>query len=126
MQPKEIRLSTTKDILTVVWPASEATLRAEYLRVESPSAEVKGHGVGQGKLVSGKATVTITSLTPVGAYAVKIGFSDGHATGLYTWTYLKELADEEGTRWSAYERDMATAGLSRDKAGPVVLRTKLV
>ena len=126
MQPREIRLSTSKDMLTVVWTSREAQLRAEYLRVESPSAEVKGHGVGQGRLVSGKAAVTITSLTPVGAYAVKIGFSDGHATGLYTWTYLEELADEEAMRWGAYERDMATAGLSREKAGPVVLRSKLV
>lgn len=126
MQPKELRLSTTKDVLTVTWPNSEAVLRAEYLRVESPSAEVKGHGVGQGKLVSGKATVTITSLTPVGAYAVKIGFSDGHATGLYTWTYLQELANEEKTRWGAYETDLAAAGLSRDKVAPMVLRQKPV
>ena len=125
-QPREIRLNTLKDVLTVVWPDTEVKLRAEYLRVESPSAEVKGHGVGQGKLVSGKAAVTISSLTPVGAYAVKIGFSDGHGTGLYTWTYLRELANEETERWSAYESDLAKAGLSRDKAAPAVLRHKAI
>ncbi len=126
MQPHEIRLNARKDLLTVAWPDGEAHLRAEYLRVESPSAEVKGHGPGQARLVSGKAGVTIRSLTPVGAYAVKIGFSDGHETGLYTWTYLRELADEEAVRWGTYEKEMAAAGLSRETAGPVVLRAKVV
>jgi DUF971 family protein len=125
MQPNELRLNTAKDLLTVVWPDTTAELRAEYLRVESPSAEVKGHGLGQGRLVSGKAAVLITSLTPVGAYAVKIGFNDGHATGLYTWTYLRELFDEEPVRWAAYVQDLGKAGLNRDKAGPVVLRANL-
>lgn len=125
MQPVELKLNTAKDLLTVVWTDVTAELRAEYLRVESPSAEVKGHGVGQGRLVSGKAAVQITSLTPVGAYAVKIGFSDGHATGLYTWTYLRELKDEEAVRWATYESDLNKAGLNREKAGPVVLRANL-
>lgn len=125
MQPREIRLNTSKDLLTVVWPDTTAELRAEYLRVESPSAEVKGHGIGQGRLVSGKVAVTISSLTPVGAYAVKIGFSDGHATGLYTWTYLRELAQQETQRWGLYVADLAKADLSRDKVGKVVLRADL-
>ena len=125
MQPLEIRLTPEKDILKVVWTDKTAELRAEYLRVESPSAEVKGHGIGQGRLVSGKKAVNIKNLTPAGAYAVKIGFSDGHDTGLYTWSYLRELSDEEAIRWAAYERDLAKAGLNREQAGPVVLRANL-
>lgn len=108
----------------MVWDSNEARLRAEYLRVESPSAEVKGHGPGQARLVSGKAAVTIRAVTPVGAYAVKIVFSDGHDTGLYTWDYLRELAQEEPSRWAAYETDMGRAGLSREVVSPMVLRRK--
>lgn len=125
MQPTEIRLNPTKDALAVVWENTAAILRAEYLRVESPSAEVKGHGLDQARLVSGKLNVTIAGLEPVGAYALKITFSDGHATGLYTWDYLHELANEEQLRWNAYLADLAAAGLSRETAGPMVLRKKL-
>jgi DUF971 family protein len=125
MQPTEIRLSKAKDILYVTWNDRSAELRAEYLRVESPSAEVKGHGIGQGRLISGKRGVTITGLEPVGAYAVKVVFSDGHNTGLFTWNYLRELAEEEASRWQAYENDLSKAGLTRDVAGRVVLRANL-
>lgn len=125
MPPREVRLSPDKATLTVVWEDADAKLRAEYLRVESPSAEVKGHGVGQARLVSGKQAVTIKALEAVGAYALKITFSDGHDTGLYTWDYLKELAAQEETRWAAYLADMNKAGLSREKAGPPVLRANL-
>ena len=123
--PSEIRLNTPKTELTVTWPDKSAALRAEYLRVESPSAEVKGHGLGQARLVSGKSQVTITGVEPVGAYALKIIFSDGHNTGLYTWPYLRELAEQETIRWSAYVTDLEKAGLTRDKAGKVVLRANL-
>lgn len=125
MQPSEIRLSADKRVLQVVWGETSAALPAEYLRVESPSAEVKGHGIGQAKLVSGKREVTIGGIEPVGSYAVKLLFSDGHSTGLYTWDYLKELADEHSQRWAAYERELAAAGLSRDVSGAVVLRKGL-
>lgn len=125
MQPDEIRLNPAKDALSLVWSDTRAALPAEYLRVESPSAEVKGHGVGQGRLISGKRAVTITGLEPVGAYAVKIVFSDGHSTGLFTWAYLRELADQHATRWAAYLADMDKAGLSRDVAGRLVLRADL-
>lgn len=123
--PSEIRLSKDKALLTVVWGDFSAALPAEYLRVESPSAEVKGHGEGQARLVSGKRGVTIAGLEPVGSYAVKVVFSDGHATGLYTWDYLRELAQEKNQRWDAYERQLAAAGLSRDVSGAVVLRKDL-
>lgn len=125
MQPSEIRLSADKRVLQVVWGETSAALPAEYLRVESPSAEVKGHGIGQAKLVSGKREVAIGGIEPVGSYAVKLLFSDGHSTGLYTWDYLKELADEHSQRWAAYERELAAAGLSRDVSGAVVLRKGL-
>lgn len=124
-QPREVRLSPDKAILSVIWDDMTAALRAEYLRVESPSAEVKGHGVGQARLVSGKQAVTISGLEPVGAYALRITFSDGHNTGLYTWDYLRALVDEEEVRWTRYTTDLGLAGLTRDKAGAVVLRANL-
>lgn len=125
MPPIEIRLRPAKDALEIAWADLRAELAAEYLRVESPSAEVKGHGLGQGKLVSGKKSVTIAGLEPVGAYAVKIIFSDGHGTGLFTWAYLRELAEQKETRWAAYLADLEKAGLNRDVAGRLVLRADL-
>lgn len=125
MPPIEIRLRPAKDALEIAWPDLRAELAAEYLRVESPSAEVKGHGLGHGKLVSGKKSVTIAGLEPVGAYAVKIIFSDGHGTGLFTWAYLRELAEQKETRWAAYLADLEKAGLNRDVAGRLVLRADL-
>ncbi|NBV54898.1 MAG: DUF971 domain-containing protein [Proteobacteria bacterium] len=125
VEPLELRVRADKRVLVVVWEGQRAELAAEYLRVESPSAEVKGHGVGQAKLVSGKREVLIQTLEPVGSYAVKIGFSDGHATGLYTWAYLRELADEQAARWACYLADLAAAGLSRDVVKPPVLRSAL-
>ena len=89
-------------------------LEAEYLRVESPSAEVKGHGPGQEQLVWGKRNVHIARLEPVGTYAVKIVFNDGHSTGLYAWSYLLKLGRERDAIWTAYLGKLAAAGLGRD------------
>ena len=80
-----------------------ARLSAEFLRVHSPSAEVKGHAGRGGQLVKGKQNVTITGLEPVGSYAVKIIFDDGHDTGLYSWPYLRDLADNADRYWAAYQ-----------------------
>jgi len=91
-------------------------LPAEYLRVESPSAEVQGHGPGQKLLVAGKRDVAIDAVEPVGRYAVALRFSDGHSTGLYTWAYLHQLGREQVVRWAAYETALAAAGLGRDRA----------
>ena len=88
-------------------------LEAEYLRVESPSAEVKGHGPGQEQLVTGKRNVAMTRLEPVGSYAVRIIFSDGHSTGLFTWNYLAKLGRDRQTIWSAYLDKLVKAGLTR-------------
>ena len=89
------------------------TLSAEMLRVMSPSAEVQGHSPDQRVTVAGKRNVKISSLEPVGNYAVKIVFDDGHSTGLYAWTYLDSLGKEKTARWAAYEAELSKKGLSR-------------
>jgi DUF971 family protein len=102
-QPTELRLDASKSTLTIVFDSGEHyALTAEYLRVESPSAEVQGHSPDQKKTVVGKETVKIQALEPVGNYAVRIMFDDGHDTGLYSWDYLHELGREHRTKWAAY------------------------
>ena len=91
----------------------EAALSAEFLRVHSPSAEVRGHGPGQETLQSGKAQVEIVDIKPVGHYAVQLVFSDQHDSGLFTWAYLRELAANERRLWSDYLEAIEQAGLSR-------------
>jgi len=87
---------------------------AEYLRVESPSAEVQGHGPGQKKIVAGRRHVGIMAIEPVGNYAVKITFDDLHDTGIYSWQYLYEIGADYETIWQAYLDAPASRGLSRD------------
>jgi DUF971 family protein len=86
----------------------------ELLRVYSPSAEVQGHGPGQEVLQTGKRGVGLLSLEPVGNYAVKPRFTDGHDSGLFTWRYLRQLGDDEASLWQRYEERLAAAGASRD------------
>jgi DUF971 family protein len=81
---------------------SSFKLSCEYLRVHSPSAEVRGHAPGQGTLPVGKANVEITAVEPIGNYAVKLDFNDGHNSGLYSWDYLYELGQNEATLWAEY------------------------
>ncbi|HEY0104471.1 MAG TPA: DUF971 domain-containing protein [Rhizomicrobium sp.] len=101
--PVEIRLNPAKDQLTVAFDSGEHfVLPAEYLRVESPSAEVQGHGQGQKQIVTGKQAVAIAALEPVGNYAVRIVFDDGHDTGLFSWDYLHELGREQRVKWATY------------------------
>jgi DUF971 family protein len=88
-------------------------LSAEYLRVESPSAEVKGHGPGQEQLVWGKRHVSISKAEPIGSYAIRLIFSDGHSTGLFTWNYLAKLGREQDEIWKAYEAKLVAEGKSR-------------
>lgn len=90
-----------------------ARLSAEYLRVHSPSAEVKGHAAGEGILVTGKEGVNISRIEPVGLYAVRIVFDDGHDTGLYTWPILFELCSERERKWQRYLDRLAAAGKVR-------------
>ena len=90
-----------------------ARLTAEYLRVHSPSAEVKGHSAGEGVLVTGKENVAIAKIEPVGQYAVRLVFDDGHNTGLYTWPVLYELCAERERKWARYLERLAQAGKAR-------------
>ena len=102
-RPVEIKLRRTARLLEVTYEdGSRFELPFEYLRVHSPSAEVKGHGPGQETLVLGKEAVGIRAVEPVGQYAVKLVFDDGHDTGLYTWKYLHELGRDREEKWARY------------------------
>ena len=115
--PVELRLKKAEKLLEVSFDdGSMFRLPAEYLRVESPSAEVQGHGPGQKTLVPGRAHVGIIGLEPVGNYAVRIIFDDLHDTGLYSWSYLHQLGVEHDKRWRAYVDGLAANGLSREPA----------
>jgi DUF971 family protein len=112
--PTELRLDKDKRILTVSFDDGKSfTIPAELLRVLSRSAEVQGHSPEQRVTVAGKRNVGIARLEPVGNYAVRIVFTDGHDTGLYVWEYLRELGEEKEARWQEYLKDLAAKRLSR-------------
>ena len=117
--PTELRLRTGGRILAVSFEDTAFDLAAEYLRISSPSAEVQGHGPAERKTVGGKRDVMIRSVDPVGHYAVKLSFDDGHDSGLYTWDYLHELGMQAATRWAGYLAKLEEKGLSRDRPGQV-------
>jgi DUF971 family protein len=113
--PVELRLKRAEKLLEIAFDdGSHFQLPAEYLRVESPSAEVQGHGAGQKTLVHGRAHVGIMGLEPVGNYAVRITFDDLHDTGLYSWNYLYQLGVEHEKRWREYLDALAASGFSRE------------
>ncbi|ODU42655.1 DUF971 domain-containing protein [uncultured Aquimonas sp.] len=115
--PTDIVLHQRSRVLEVAFEdGSRFELPCEYLRVESPSAEVQGHGPGQKVLVSGKRGVGIRAIEPVGHYGVLLRFDDGHDTGIYSWSTLYALGTEQRTRFDAYLQALAAAGLSRDPA----------
>lgn len=112
--PTEIRLNKEQNVLTVNFDDGKGyDLTAEYLRVHSPSAEVQGHSPEQRKTVGGKRDVQISNLQQVGNYAVKIQFSDGHDTGLFSWSYLYDLGQTYDERWTMYLAELSTKGLHR-------------
>jgi DUF971 family protein len=114
--PRELRVSKDRRLLTVSFPShAPIELSAELLRVLSPSAEVQGHSPEQRVTVPGKREVTIARVEPVGNYAVRIVFSDGHDSGIFTWHYLHELGHEREARWQAYLDELAAKGMSRDR-----------
>ena len=113
--PDEIRVNRDKDQLCVSFADASYTLSAEMLRVTSPSAEVQGHSPSERVTLGGKRHVKITAVEPVGNYAVKLVFSDGHATGIYSWSYLRKLGSEREDIWQQYLDELAEKGLSRDK-----------
>jgi DUF971 family protein len=111
----EIRLKRAERLLEVAFDdGSRFALPAEYLRVESPSAEVQGHGPGQRVTVAGRREVGILRVEPVGNYAVRIVFDDLHDSGIFSWDYLYRLGVEQAERWAEYEQALAAKGLSRD------------
>ncbi|MCZ2497498.1 DUF971 domain-containing protein [Xylophilus sp. Kf1] len=117
--PTAITLHARSKVLEVAFDdGARFRLPFELLRVYSPSAEVQGHGPGQETLQTGKREVAIVALDPVGHYAVKPTFSDGHDTGLFTWDYLYELGTDQHERWARYEQRLAEAGVDRDAPMP--------
>jgi DUF971 family protein len=115
--PTELRVSKDRQRLTVAFEnGARFELSAEMLRVLSPSAEVQGHGPGQRVTVPGKRNVAIIAVHPTGNYAVRIGFDDFHDTGIYTWSYLRELGERGDELFAAYERELAEKGMTRDRS----------
>ena len=112
--PVELRLQADKKALHVAYDTGERyVLPAEYLRVESPSAEVQGHSPSERKTVPGKQNITIIGVEPVGNYAVRLRFDDMHDSGIFSWDYLLTLGREHGQRFADYEAALAAQGLSR-------------
>lgn len=113
--PQEINLHQKSAYLTLKYKEKSFDLPAEYLRVYSPSAEVRGHGPGQEKLQLGKENVSIQTIVPVGNYAIQIIYDDGHDTGIYSWEYLYELGIEYSAKWEAYLEKLKEVGYERVK-----------
>jgi DUF971 family protein len=112
--PTHIKLRTRSRVLEVSFDdGTHYALPFEYLRVFSPSAEVTGHGGGEGVLQTGKEAVAIERIEPVGNYALRLHFDDGHNTGLYSWTVLRELGAEQSAKWARYLERCAAAGVER-------------
>lgn len=112
--PTEIRLAKDRRSVTVTFDDGEShTLSAEYLRVYSPSAEVQGHSPEQRQTVPGKEAVGIVRIDPVGNYAVRLHFDDRHDTGIFTWSYLRQLGRDHAELWPRYLQELAAKGLSR-------------
>ncbi len=117
-QPTEITLHQKSHELEFAFgDGSRHRLSYEFLRVYSPSAEVRGHGPGQEVLQAGKQDVNVLGLEPVGSYAIQIQFDDGHDSGLYSWEYLRHLGENRDRLWQEYLQRLAAAGASRQTAG---------
>lgn len=113
--PSNIKLHKKSKTLELIYNETSFELTAEFLRVHSPSAEVRGHGIGNGTLQTGKKFVGISGVEPSGNYALKITFDDGHDSGLYTWQYLYTLATQQDQYWDKYIKSLEEAGESRDQ-----------
>jgi DUF971 family protein len=119
--PTQVRLHSKSRELELCWDnGASLRLSCEFLRVHSPSAEVKGHGPGQEVLQVGKRDVNITAINPVGNYALQLVFDDGHDTGIYSWGYLRELADNRDALWEKYLEKLHAAGATRDPDAQVI------
>jgi|SRR3954454_6960481 len=117
IRPTEIRLDRAARVLHVSFDdGKDFALPAEYLRVESPSAEVQGHSPDQKQTVAGRRLVGITGIEPVGHYAIRLIFDDRHDSGIYSWEYLRRLGEDYDHLWPDYLNELAARGLSRDPA----------
>ncbi|MBQ0718899.1 MAG: DUF971 domain-containing protein [Gammaproteobacteria bacterium] len=115
MTPTSVKLHKKAGCLELAYSdGSSFTLSGEFLRVHSPSAEVRGHGPGEEVLQQGKKDVKVSALEAAGHYALLIHFDDEHNTGIYSWSYLRELCDQQAEYWQEYLRKLNEAGLSRD------------
>lgn len=113
--PESIRLRQGKKTLSIKFQGQpEFDLTAEFLRVESPSAEVQGHSPAEKKIISGRKHVAILEIEPVGNYAIRLIFDDLHDTGIYSWSYLFQLGRDHDQIWSHYLEELEEGGLSRD------------
>ncbi|MGU9977630.1 MAG: gamma-butyrobetaine hydroxylase-like domain-containing protein [Candidatus Oxydemutatoraceae bacterium WSBS_2016_MAG_OTU14] len=113
-QPVDIQLHQQSRVLEVSFESGESfQMTCEYLRVFSPSAEVMGHGIGEGKLQVGKEDVNIISIEPVGNYAIRLVYDDGHSSGIYSWDYLYQLGASQLQNWQRYLARLAEAGFER-------------
>src|SRR5882757_1836841 len=113
--PSELVVNKAERSLRIAFDdGSSFALPAEYLRTQSPSAEVQGHSEAQRQTVGGKRNVGISGAEPVGNYAVRLLFDDGHSTGIFSWSYLHELGREQEKRWDAYLKELKAKGLTRD------------
>ena len=116
--PTELNYDRQAKTLRIAFDDGQTfTLPAELLRVESPSAEVQGHGPGQKQTVAGRAHVGILEIEPVGNYAVKIKFDDLHDTGIFSWRYLRDLGEQQDELWADYLARLEAEGKSREPAG---------
>ncbi|MDZ7925560.1 MAG: DUF971 domain-containing protein [Marinagarivorans sp.] len=120
MKPHKIHLHKNTQILDIEFHNLSSHLSAEFLRVHSPSAEVKGHQGMGGELPYGKKNIRINKIEAAGNYALKITFDDGHDSGLYTWTYLHELATQSDSKWQVYLEQLYNAHKSRDPEVAVI------
>lgn len=121
MTPTDITLKQKSRELALTWPTGEThVLSCEYLRVHSPSAEVRGHGPGQERLQIGKENINITAIEPVGHYAVKLVFDDNHDSGLYDWNLLYDLGKNQTQYWEEYLAKLAAKGYQRKAPGQII------
>ena len=120
LAPTEIKLHQKSRVLELAFSdGSRFNLPCEFLRVYSPSAEVRGHGPGQEVLQVGKINAEITAIEPVGTYAINLAFADGHNSGIYSWDYLHELGTQQEAMWARYLERMKEAGANREPISPM-------
>jgi len=121
MTPTNIALHKKSRILEITWPDGIThQLPCEFLRVNSPSAEVQGHGIGQGTLQIGKEDVNIKAIEPIGSYAIQLVFDDNHDSGLFSWTLLRDFGENYDAIWADYLQQLEEKGYQRKKPGQII------